>query len=137
VFSFNIILRKFSFLINIYLLKINLLLYTMSVTTTTTTVLPNKYPFIQKFVDAMESVNAHEYVTSNETDLKSLFVFFKLYVNVCRNMKTEGVPLTNENIGVYMTHEFESNRGNLINVLTEPVTLLEDSKLLLLPNEQK
>lgn len=66
-----------------------------------------KYPFISSFVDAMEIINAAEYVASSETDLKSLLVFFKLYVQVCRQLKKQGFELTNENIKTTMDCEFE------------------------------
>ena len=80
----------------------------------------NKYPYISRFVDAMQSINAHEFVTSNDLDLKSLFIFFKLYVNTCRTLKLEGVDVSKENIDIAMQIEYEREKTNLDEIINDP-----------------
>lgn len=81
-----------------------------------------KYPFIGKFVDAMEIINAPEYVTSSETDLKSLLIFFKLYVSMCRKLKSNGFELSKANIQSAMDQEFDflSKNGGLQSLQSIP-----------------
>lgn len=89
----------------------------------------NKYPYISRFVDAMENINAHEYVTSTETDFKSLFIFFKLYVDTCRVLKENNTELSKENIDDFMQMTFDEykNVGKIHKLLEKELPSLEYS----------
>ena len=94
---------------------------------------PIKYPFIHNFVDAMSQINAHEHVT-NQMDLKTLLVFFQIYIISCQKLNTMKIPVTNENLYRMMECEFDLWRldsrnymENNINYknLTNPIKQLE------------
>ena len=65
-----------------------------------------KYPFIETFVNSMNNIQAHDFVSS-DLDLKSLLVFFQIYIYVCRMLKKEKIQLSPENITKYMEVEYE------------------------------
>jgi hypothetical protein len=80
----------------------------MSLTTSkTTSKTTSRYPFINDFVNSMCSINAHEYVSSNETDFKSILFFFKLYVISCRSLRSKEIELNPETISDLMQHEYD------------------------------
>jgi hypothetical protein len=89
--------------------------------------LSNRYPFIYNFVHAMQSVDAQNYVTSNDTDLKSLLNFFQMYIISCRKIKSAHYPLSTLNIVSFMEDEFDIwkqdsvlyNTSNSINSITK------------------
>lgn len=70
---------------------------TMSVILHSESTVVKKYPFIEKFVKAMSSMNAPEYIT-RDIDLKSLIYFFVLYTNVCRSLSQNKQELSEEKI---------------------------------------
>ena len=74
-----------------------------------------KYPFLNTFVKAMASINAAEYVTSSSMDLKTLLVFFEIYIESCNKVKGNGLPLDEDNILEFMTNEYEIWRLDSIN----------------------
>jgi hypothetical protein len=55
----------------------------------------------------MDNIQAHELVTGTDIDLKTMFIFFKLYVTSCRKLKAQNVTLNNSNIKLEMKSEFD------------------------------
>lgn len=88
----------------------------------------NKYPFITDFVNSMENINASEYVSSNETDLKSLLSFFHIYIVTCRKLKSHNISLSSDNIIPFMEHEFDiwKNYGSQNYIQNNPTLLGRD-----------
>ena len=79
-----------------------------------------KYPFIDQFVKSMENINGSEYVTGEETDLKSLLIFFKLYITTCRELKQQNILLCHDNISKLMKFHFkESMDTNTLHAMLE------------------
>lgn len=75
-----------------------------------------KYPFIKQFVNSMGLINAQDHV-SNELDLKTLIVFFQIYVNSVKKLKYKGIDLTENNIYQAMESEYQIWLSDSINYL--------------------
>lgn len=103
----NIIFRKDVFFPYIYCKEIKIYFMNSVVTC------KKKYPFISQFVQAMEDINAHNYVSESDSELKSLLVFFKLYVVSCRKLKMLQRKLSNDDIEVQMSREYDEWRNTL------------------------
>jgi hypothetical protein len=63
------------------------------------------YPFIDDFVSAMDSINAHKNVLQ-DIDLQSLSIFFALYIDTCREFDRDGKEMSNEMISRRMKYKF-------------------------------
>lgn len=81
-----------------------------------------KYPFIQRFVSAMSNIEAQDHVT-NDLDLKTLLVFFQIYIVSCKKLKSQQIPLSDENVYQMMESQFELWRSDSQNYLENSVTL--------------
>ena len=78
-----------------------------------------KYPFIDKFVEAMHHINGHELVTS-DMDKISLVFFFNLYINSCKYISDNNQELDIDNINyvmkkMYSKHLLENTVMNVVN----------------------
>ncbi len=78
-----------------------------------------KFPFIDRFVEAMHHINGHELVTS-DMDKISLVFFFNLYINSCKCISDNNQELTIENINyvmksMYSEHLLENTVTNVVN----------------------
>jgi hypothetical protein len=65
-----------------------------------------KYPFIKQFVNSMSQINAQDHV-SNPLDLKTLIVFFQIYINSVKKLKDNCIDLTENNIYQSMENEYQ------------------------------
>lgn len=79
------------------------------------------YPFIDDFVKAMDSINAHQNVL-NDLDLQSLSIFFALYIDTCREFDRAGSMMSNEMISERMKYKFYSRYHSEKNITSSSNT---------------
>lgn len=77
---------------------------------TNLTTLKKKYPYINKFVEKMNSLELQHYCLDN-LDLKTWLGFFACYINACRSLSNENKVLSESNIIDKMTQDFNLNHN--------------------------
>ena len=88
--------------------------------------LKKQYPYINKFVEKMNSLELQHYCLDN-LDLKTWLGFFSCYINACRTLSNEKKVLSESNIINRMNQDFNKNHNIQYINFIEKLEIKKDS----------